>query len=314
MSTDAQPSTTLTPDGAKSVREASIQSAIDDMFATREAKPVPPNVTPPAEVTTSAETVAKVTDAATADATDPAAAAETPKPAKASASDYAIELAKLKRKQAAAPKAEAPKPKGPSDAAMARALAFEQAGDDPIKQLEATGIPFEKLIDRYEKQITEDASLADPYARALKDLQDELSAMKEDRAKERASTQAREEKEAETNFIKAARQLAASMPDEFEYVDAEGDDGYDYVKSLVLDAHREGKFLSLPDALRKAERELEAVADRLASTKKLAKKFSQPTHRPAIAQQAPAAGMAPISTKSKTASDVINESIDALLG
>lgn len=286
---------TTSPEAAPT-REATIHDAIESLFATKAEAPAPVVEAAPSEEAT----------AETSEPAPEAAPVETP-PAKVSAADYAIQLARAK-KIAAKAAAATPAQAMPSAEIIKRAAAIEAAGGNPIKIMEAAGIDLAAAVRAYENEAAANPKYTDPLEAKVAELAAKLAQYE---GRDRAS----EDAKAVTSFFDAADKTMKASGDKFEYVAAYGGEGLELVKELVLEAAKGGEVLPLAKALEMAESHYSAEADKLAKTKKLAAKFQPQTRKPGIAQQAPAAGAAPANqTKSLTVSDVINESIDALLG
>lgn len=288
-------------------QETTIQDAVDALFASKEtAKPSPPPETP----AITAEATTETTEAAEAATAEPTAEVVTAPESKTSASDYALQLARARKKISAleSRKPAAPAPTTPSDAALKRAAAIEAAKGDTVKEFEAAGFELKAIVEAYDKRMAEEGGdYPDPLAKEVKALATKL-ALFEKREKDAS------EVAAETHFLSVASDFVKASGDKFEYVAAKGTKGLELVKELVLAADEKGEFLPVAEALKLAEEHYEEEANELAKTKKLASKFTTPTRKPSIPQQAPVTGAAPVKqTVPKPVTDVINEAIDALL-
>lgn len=293
-----------TPAAAPKTTEATIHDAIDAMFASKE---------PAAPKTEQAKTEAPAAEAAPATErmaepeapTEPAEEPKLPEAPKVSATDYALKLAKIKkREQASANLAPAV-----SADAIKRAAAIEAAGGDPVKAFEAAGFDLATIVQAYDKKMADEPNNADPLAKEVKKLQETIADM-------RAQADARDNEAATSEFFRDAQAFMSAKGDAFEYVAAYGQEGLDVVKELVLKSSKKGKVLPLPEALRLAEEYYEGLAQPLLQTKKLQSKFATtPTKKPSIPQQAPVTTPAPTApTKPKSVSDVISNELDALMG
>jgi hypothetical protein len=290
-----------------------IHDAIDALFAEKAAAPAPAPVSAaPAEEPKPAEAAPEQTEAP-AEGEQPAeeTPAEPPKPEppKVSASDYAVQLAKAKKKLAQVKPAAAPAQ--PSAEAIKRAAAIEAAGGDPLKAFEAAGLDLQAVVKAYEKRVLEEPDYPDPLAKEIKVLSDRLAQYeeREQQAKDAAALQ---------SFLSSAEQMIKAGGDAYEYTAAYGEEGMELVKALVLEEAENGKVLPLGKALEMAEAYYSEKAGKIANTKKL-KKLVQPQtpapKKPGLPQGAPAAGAAPATTTApRSVQDVINQSIDALLG
>lgn len=278
--------------------QATIHDAIDALFAEKE------KTAPAAAASETTETAPEVATTETTTEALPDAPAE---PAKLSASDYAIQLAKEKKKLAkrlAAVPAQAP----PNADIIKRAAAIEAAGGDPIKRMKAAGIDLAEAVRAHENDLAQNPEFHDPLAKEVKALAEKLAHYE---ARERVA----QDEAATSSFFTAAEKMISGGGDKFEYVAAHGPEGLEVVKQLVLEASKSGEVLPLAEALKMAENHYGAEADKLAKTKKLAAKFATPTRKPGLPQQAASAAPAPAKqTKPLSVSDVINNEIDALLG
>jgi hypothetical protein len=288
-------------------QETTIQDAVDALFASKEpAKPAPEAPAPVLAETTAEAAIVEQPEAE--QVVEPAPEAK-PEP-KTSASDYALQLARARKKIAAlaARQPAAPVATSPSDAAIKRAAAIEAAKGDTVKEFEAAGFELKAIVEAYDRRMAEEgADYPDPLAKEVKALATKL-ALFEKREKEASDVAA------ETHFLSVASNLVKASGDKFEYVAAKGTKGLELVKELVLAADEKGEFLPVADALRLAEAHYEEEANELATTKKLASKFTPQTRKPSIPQQAPVTGAAPAKqTAPRPVTDVINEAIDALL-
>lgn len=319
--------TTPTQTGTTPPQTNTIHDAIDKLFASKEAQAAQPPATPPssdaAPTPVAAEQPKTEGDAApAAEAKTEPQAAEQPPPApetKVSASDHAIQVARAKKKLAAAEArlAAGKKPEAsPSADAIKRAAAIEAAGGDPLKAFEAAGLDLAEVVKAYEKRVNEEPEFADPLAREVKLLSEKIALFekREEEAKDVAAT---------SEFFSAAKQMITAKPGDFDFVAAEGEEGLELVKQLVLSAAEGDEknppyVLSIGEALKLAEAHYEALAARLAKAEKMKKLVTPPPQtpkKPSIAQQAPAAGAAPVTqTQPRSVEDVINTAIDALMG
>lgn len=280
-------------------QQGTIHDAIDALFAEKE------KAAPVAAVTENTETSPEV---ATTEATTETPAAATPaEPAKVSASDYAIQLAREKKKLAKK-MAAVPAQAAPNADIIKRAAAIEAAGGDPIKRMKAAGIDLAEAVRAHENDLAQNPEFHDPLAKEVKALAEKLAHYE---ARERVA----QDEAATSSFFTAAEKMISGGGDKFEYVAAHGPEGLEVVKQLVLEASKNGEVLPLVEALKMAENHYGAEADKLAKTKKLAAKFQTPTRKPGLPQQAASAAPAPAKqTKPLSVSDVINNEIDALLG
>lgn len=298
---------TTTTEAPKST-EATIQDAVDAMFAEKAKSEPKPAETPAPEVKAEPET-----PAAEAPAETPAEEPKLPEAPKVSASDYALKLARIKKRETASANL-APKV---SAEAIKRAAAIEAAGHDAVAAFEASGLDLATIVNAYEKKREEEPTNADPLAKEVKQLRDMLAGFQE-REKEREAKESERETVAATQeFHDATRAIIKDSGDSYEYTAARGQEGLDVVKHLVLQSAKEGITLSLFDALKEAEAYFEEDAEPLLQTKKLAAKFSATpqTKKPGIPQQSPLTTPAPAApTKPLSVSDVINQAVDALLG
>jgi hypothetical protein len=314
MTTETQPTTGQT-----------IHDAIDALFAEKAGTTTPAAPVQAAAVSTPPAAETSENQPETTAETQPEITTETaekpPEAPKVSASDYALQLSKAKKKIAAAEAkaktAPGAQPVQPSAEAIKRAAAIEAAGGDPVKAFEAAGFDLKAVIQAYEKRVLEDPEVVDPLAQEVKTLSDRLAQY------ERAA-KAAEDAATVASFFDAAKKMIATKGSEFEYVAKFGDEGLDLVKTLVVSA-AEGdeekgippQEITLAQALKLAEAHYEAMADKMAQAEKLRKKIqpASQTKKPGLPQGAPAAGVAPATTTApRSVQDVINQEIDALLG
>lgn len=279
--------------------EASIQDAVDALFAKSEPKTETP--------APAAETPAEPAEAAPeAQAETPAEEPKLPEVPATSASDYALKLERIKKRE----KASAQLSTSANADAMKRAMAIEAAGGDPIKAFEAAGFDLATIVQAYEKKREEDPTNADPLAAEVKQLRAMLTEFAERES-------ARSAEAATGEFFGAAKEIIASSEGKYEYVAAFGEEGLDLVKELVLQSARQRKSLPLHEALQLAEDHFEAQATKLRSTKKLASHFAktEPAKKPSIPAQAPVTTTAPAApTKPRTIEQIIMDELDARMG
>lgn len=288
-----------------------IHDAIDALFAEKAAEPEP---AAPAEAAPApASTEEAVTEQPKAE--EPAAAA--PAEPKVTASDAAIIAAKARRALAAA-KAATPKPSAPtvSEAALKRAMALEAAGDDPLARFKAAELDLAAVVQAYDNDQATNPEHLDPFAKKVMALEEKLTRYENE-------AEAAKDAAAEANFFTATERLIKDGGDKFECVAAYGLEGLNFVKRLVLRAAKGDpenglapEVLPLGEALKLAEAHYDKQAETLAKTKKLASRFKPTqTGSPGIGSQSTAAATAPANqTPPASVQDVINNSIDALLG
>lgn len=298
-----------------------IHDAVEALFAEKAAKPAetpaPSVEQPTVEVKTEGETIEQPVEG-NAPPADDKAAEPAPEP-KLSAAEYAVQLARTRKKlavaEAAASAAQKQSTPAPSAEAIKRAAAIEAAGGDPLKAFEAAGFDLATVVQAYNNKSATDPEYTDPLAKEVKELRTELQ-----RLQQRETVQRDAESEAE--FMRAA-ETRVKASEEFEYVAAKGQKGLELVKELVLQAANgipekgiPPRVMPLAEALKEAEAFYSEELEPLAQTKKLAKKFqTSQTRKPGIAQQSPTAGTAPATqTKPKSVRDVINQELDALMG
>jgi hypothetical protein len=315
---------TTTPAAPPPSVEASIHDAVDALFASKEPAaetPAEETVTEETTVETSEETT---TEEAPAEAEAPKEEAK-PEPPKKSASDYAIEIARAKKKlaavQAQLPKAEAPKQ--PSQKALERALALEAAGDDPIKRFEAAQLDLAEVVKAFDQRMAADPDSNDPLAKKIEELALMNKTLAEKLSQFEEAQVAASDAQAIGDFLAAAEKTAKSS-EQYELVTAYGQEGLDLVLNLVLEARKGDpekkiapRIMPLAEALQTAEAYYESLVAPATKTKKLASKFkTEPApKKPSIGGAAPTAGKAPVEkTPARSVQDVINSEIDRLLG
>jgi hypothetical protein len=307
----------MTTETTTPAQTPTIHDAIDALFAEKAAAAPAPVSAPAAEEPKPIEAAAPEQTEAAAEGeptTEEAPEQPKPEPTKVSASDYAVQLARAKKKLAQA-KPAAPVAQ-PSAEAIKRAAAIEAAGGDPLKAFEAAGLDLQAVVKAYEKRVIEEPDYPDPLAKELKTLSDRLAQYEE---REKAAEEAR----SVSQFFDHAKQMIAAKETDFAYVQAYGDDGLALVKTLVLSA-AEGdeengippQTLPLREALKMAEAHYRANDEKAAKAREALKpKQPSQTKKPGLPQGAPAAGVAPAQTTApRSVQDVINQSIDALLG
>lgn len=248
-----------------------LHSAIEAMFPSTPA-PAPAVVAPPiveqppsdaAPADTAGESATAEPEAAEAAAT-PAVDAVPQK----SASDYAIELSKMKRR--AERETEKLRAKQPSADALARLEQLEAAKSDPLKALQLLGIDYKTLTDRFVESVEADPAAHDPSTQKLAAIEAKIAAYEQQMESERQSTMLRQ-------FDSDVREAVKAAADA-EYLHAMGDDGVDFVAALIrTEAQQTGKFLPYREATRLAEAHFEQQAEALSKTKKLRSKLGTQT-------------------------------------
>jgi len=315
MSTETAPAPTPAPSTPVESTSAgqTIHDALDAIFAPP-AKAAPKAEFAPVAAVGDTETAAPTATVAEGDgapavvgeATQAEPAKEPEAPAQISRADYAIQLARAKRKIAKL-QAQTPSSKPtPSESAIALAAQLEAAGDDHYARFKALGLDLGKVTDGAQKELSDPES-PDPLAREIKTLRDRIAAFE-------AEKEAAKEADAVRNFFSVVESQIKAGGDEYEFVAAHGQDGLDLVKELVLEAARIKKPITVAEALKDAEQWYAHEAETLAKTKKLAKKLAPPPtkKRPGIGSGSPAAAPAPTTTKPVSVTDAIENELEAL--
>ncbi len=295
--------------------EATIHDAVDALFAekSKAAEPPKPKEAPaaaaePAEA--KAETKTEPVEASPAEgetaeeetATEEAPAETKPEPEKVSATDYALELARA-RKRLAKTTTPAPTAQTPSAEAIELAAKMQAAGADPVKRFEAAGLNLADVVKAYEKEVLE-GNAPDPLADEVKRLNQRIEQLETDRMTAETVQTKRE-------FFSAAERFVAANESKFARVKAMGQKALDIVEHMVIQQGQQNIVLPLVKALEMVEDHYREIDEQLATTRPQPK---PQTKKPSIPQQAPLASAAPTApTKPLTVSDVIDNELDALL-
>lgn len=249
------------------------------MFSTPAAPAPAPTApaTPAAEAPSSDAAPAATTAPESTPAAEPAKPAEQPAAPAKTATDYALELAKVRTKEKALAddKVKAAKDTASQADALKRLAEIEAARDNPLELLKLFKHDYKRVTDDFVKQLEADPAAVDPVLKKLAELETKLAARE-------AKDQSDREAVFVQNWVGDVRKAVEANQDQYEYVAKYGKEGLDFVLKLADDhANNTGEVLSAKEALDIAEEAYARHAAIAAQTKKLQSKLAPPPAKPA---------------------------------
>lgn len=259
--------------------QSAFATAVDSMFSTPAAPAPAPTApaTPAAEAPSSDAAPAATTAPESTPAAEPAKPAEQPAAPAKTATDYALELAKVRTKEKALAddKVKAAKDTASQADALKRLAEIEAARDNPLELLKLFKHDYKRVTDDFVKQLEADPAAVDPVLKKLAELETKLAARE-------AKDQSDREAVFVQNWVGDVRKAVEANQDQYEYVAKYGKEGLDFVLKLADDhANNTGEVLSAKEALDIAEEAYARHAAIAAQTKKLQSKLAPPPAKPA---------------------------------